>query len=285
MARFNGGWVKIHRKAVEEDIGQRGNFTLGLFVRLVRMANWREGSNAVGGQRVVLQPGQLVSGLRELSPNHEEDPYLHRVRNALNYLEKRGTITQAASNQGRIITLCNWEDYQCPDDDASGESASEAQADRKQSASEAQHIEEEKKRRKKEEGKSADALPRLAVIWNGLRGGLPEVKGCSGTRKKHAEARWRENSDANYWADIIDRITRSPFCTGQNDRGWRADFDFLIQPGTQHKVLEGKYDARGAAPVTLLSHLSAKEKADLDEQDRELERARRILRGEEDWAQ
>lgn len=91
---------------------------------------------------------------------------------------------------------------------------------------------------------SPGGLPRLAVIWNGLRGNLPEVRGVSGTRRKHAEARWREKPDANYWAEVIDRIQKSPFCTGSNDRGWRADFDFLIRPETRHKVLEGKYDAR-----------------------------------------
>lgn len=150
MARFTSGWVKVHRKVVEEDIGQRGNFTLGLFVRLLRMANWRDGNAPVGGQRVKLVPGQLATGLRELSPNIEEDPYLHRVRNALGYLEKRGTITQATSNQGRIITICNWDEYQFSDSEVASDPASEAQAERKQGASGAQHIEEVKKLRREE---------------------------------------------------------------------------------------------------------------------------------------
>lgn len=148
MARFTNGWVKVHRRMVEEDIGQRGNYALGLMVRLLRMANWRDGNSAVGGQRVKLQPGQLATGLRELSPNVEEDPYLHRVRNALGYLEKRGTITQATSNQGRIITICNWDEYQFSNDEPASNSASEAQADRKQGASEAQHIEEVRSKKK-----------------------------------------------------------------------------------------------------------------------------------------
>lgn len=141
MARFEGGWVKVHRRVVEEDIGQRGNFTLGLFVRLLRMANWREGNSLLGRQRVQLKPGQIATSLRELSPDMDEDPHLNRVRNALAYLEKRGTIAQEPNNQGRIITILNWDTYQFSETDTT----SGAQADHKQSTSGAQHSEEGKK--------------------------------------------------------------------------------------------------------------------------------------------
>lgn len=96
---------------------------------------------------------------------------------------------------------------------------------------------------KKPAAPSAPALPHLVKVWNDHRGSLPEVKGCSGTRRRLAEARWRDNPSTEYWAEIVARIARSPFCSGDNERGWRASFDFLIRPETQHKVLEGKYDA------------------------------------------
>lgn len=142
MSRFNGGWVKIYRDLIREDIGERGNFTLGVFVRLLAIANWREGSTLAGGQRVKLQPGQLISGLRELSPDYEEDPYLNRIRSALGYLETRGSITQATSNHGRLITICNWDDYQVDETPANNEPTSKPQADHKQTTSGPQHIEE-----------------------------------------------------------------------------------------------------------------------------------------------
>ena len=46
-------------------------------------------------------------------------------------------------------------------------------------------------------------------------------------------------------------IGRSPHCTGCNDRGWRADFDFLLQPASLIRTLEGRYEGRQsvAAPV------------------------------------
>lgn len=88
----------------------------------------------------------------------------------------------------------------------------------------------------------------LLEIWNANRGPLPEAKGCSGKRKSAAIARWEEKPDAEYWTVVIKRIAASSFCCGTNDRSWKASFDFLIRPDTQHKVLEGKYDNRGGSP-------------------------------------
>lgn len=89
-------------------------------------------------------------------------------------------------------------------------------------------------------------LPTLAKIWNGNRGRLPEVKGCSKERRRKAEARFAEFPDPDYWKLVVGRIAGSRFCNGANDRGWRADFDFLIKPDTHNRVAEGKYDDKQA---------------------------------------
>lgn len=89
----------------------------------------------------------------------------------------------------------------------------------------------------------ATSLPTLARLWNESVGAsLPKVLACNGTRKRLAEARWRERPDRRYWLDVIGTILVSSFCLGKNSRGWRADFDFFIRPETQNKVLEGKYN-------------------------------------------
>ena len=106
--------------------------------------------------------------------------------------------------------------------------------------------EEEEKEKVKRGGageKKSSAHP-LVEIWNLNRGILPAVRGCSGTRMKQARSRWDENASPAYWAEIVQRLATSPFCTGTNDRAWKADFDFLIKPDTQHRVLEGKYDGK-----------------------------------------
>lgn len=57
-----------------------------------------------------------------------------------------------------------------------------------------------------------------------------------------ARCRLREHPEIDYWRSVVERIAKSSFCRGQNDRGWRADFDFLVRAETHLKVGEGKYD-------------------------------------------
>jgi len=108
-------------------------------------------------------------------------------------------------------------------------------------------------KKEEEEGKGcmphASVLPPLAELWNQKSGTLPKVRACGATRARKANARWREKPDAKYWESVITRLADSPFCSGKNDRGWLASFDFLIEPETQHKALEGKYDAKESKPT------------------------------------
>lgn len=84
----------------------------------------------------------------------------------------------------------------------------------------------------------------LFEIWNKHRGKLPEARELNADRKKKAALRWDEHPEGQYWVEIIERTARSAFCRGGGSTGWKADFDFLLQPGTSTKVLEGKYDDR-----------------------------------------
>lgn len=46
------------------------------------------------------------------------------------------------------------------------------------------------------------------------------------------------------------RAVHSPFLTGQNERGWRADFDFLMNETKALALLEGKYDGHAQVSVS-----------------------------------
>ena len=49
--------------------------------------------------------------------------------------------------------------------------------------------------------------------------------------------------------DAFHRVQRSAFCTGQGQRGWIADFDWLLTENNLVKVLEGKYNDDPAPAV------------------------------------
>lgn len=129
------------------------------------MANYKDGKGYFGGQQIEVKPGQLITGLRDLSPDSDEDPYLNKVRGAVSYLEKTGRIQQTVHKQGRLITVCNWEKYQLTEIVENNALTNEPQTDHKPTTNEQQLSEEEKKGRK-EEGRKRDAcLFDFESVW------------------------------------------------------------------------------------------------------------------------
>jgi uncharacterized protein YdaU (DUF1376 family) len=83
----------------------------------------------------------------------------------------------------------------------------------------------------------------IVEAWN-LRmvpQGFAAVRRLTDQRRKQTKARLRENTFDD-WQAVFAAIERSAFLRGENDRGWRADFDFLLQPKSFTKILEGSYD-------------------------------------------
>ena len=71
--------------------------------------------------------------------------------------------------------------------------------------------------------------------------GFPAVRKMTSQRERQLRARLRD-SKLEDWMRAFDALERSPFLRGENDRGWRADFDFLLQPKSFTKLIEGAYD-------------------------------------------
>lgn len=86
-------------------------------------------------------------------------------------------------------------------------------------------------------------LPPLASIWNKIvERPFSQVRDCSSQRRRLAAARWKANPDTKYWVKTVKRITESRFCSGEGDKGWIANFDWLLKPETHIRVNEGLYD-------------------------------------------
>ncbi|MCP8895326.1 hypothetical protein KYK29_10310 [Shinella daejeonensis] len=75
------------------------------------------------------------------------------------------------------------------------------------------------------------------------RAGLPVPRKITADRRRKVEARLREHGEP-VWAEACRKMAESSFCRGENDRGWRADLDFLCQPKSFNGLIEGKYDDR-----------------------------------------
>ena len=87
----------------------------------------------------------------------------------------------------------------------------------------------------------------LADQYNAICTSLPKVVRLTDKRRRAV----RLIHDKGYTPEQLDEAFRraqaSSFCAGQNDRHWKADFDWLLNENNLVKVLEGKYDNPAAA--------------------------------------
>jgi hypothetical protein len=85
----------------------------------------------------------------------------------------------------------------------------------------------------------------LQTLWNEVTTlPIPRCRELHVTRRKYAEARLRDRG-LEGMREVFTIINGLPFCRGENDRNWRADFDWALKPTSIAKVLEGNY-ASGA---------------------------------------
>jgi len=84
-------------------------------------------------------------------------------------------------------------------------------------------------------------FPDEVQFWNSHQQ-LPAVRAVGNDRIQKLKARRKDPFFADNFEAAVDRICKSDFCLGASDRGWKADFDWILQPGTVTKIIEGKYD-------------------------------------------
>jgi hypothetical protein len=78
--------------------------------------------------------------------------------------------------------------------------------------------------------------------WNANRGVLSKATMLTEERRAKIGARTAKGLTLERFTTAVKLCAASHFCTGGSDRGWRADFDWLIKnDGTIVKVLEGRY--------------------------------------------
>jgi uncharacterized protein YdaU (DUF1376 family) len=89
-------------------------------------------------------------------------------------------------------------------------------------------------------------LEDMAGVWNeaAAEHGLAQVREITEQRAIHLRARCKERwttDPVRQFRAYVTRICASPFLRGENDRGWKADFDWAVKPGNVVKVAEGKF--------------------------------------------
>lgn len=102
---------------------------------------------------------------------------------------------------------------------------------------------------------SNDYLNKIISKWNLL--GISSISCIKNTRQKLLKARINEHGRDNV-VNTIEKIEKSSFLKGQNDRGWVITFDWFVKPNNFIKVFEGNYDDKNSSNVENLIRSSSK---------------------------
>jgi hypothetical protein len=113
---MSAGWIKLHRKLQGSDMYKALNSKQrDVLIQCLLIANHHSASWEWNGQIFECRPGEFKTSLASLAAKCGSDVKVQSVRTALLKLEKWGFLTNKPTNDGRVISICNWDTYQGAD--------------------------------------------------------------------------------------------------------------------------------------------------------------------------
>lgn len=106
----NAGWIKVHRKLLNNPVVMIDSDHLAVWVYLLLNATHEEYKVIFKGKAIWLKPGQLITGRKKISS--ELLICESKVERILKLFRSEHQIEQQTSNRNRLITLVNWNEYQ-----------------------------------------------------------------------------------------------------------------------------------------------------------------------------
>lgn len=104
------GWIKIHRKMLDNPIICKDSDYLSVWIYLLLNATHKEIPALFKKKKILLQPGQLLTGRKSIANKLKiSESKIYRI---INDFKSEQQIEQQTSNQNSLITILNWNRYQ-----------------------------------------------------------------------------------------------------------------------------------------------------------------------------
>lgn len=224
---MNNGWVKLHRQLLDNPVLRKDTNAKLVFITLLLICNKQTGAGTFG--REILG---YYSGIKPIT-----------AYKAFLRLKKAEMVTQSSNNQFTSFSICNWSKFQS-NGNSNGNNAVTTREQRGNTL-------QEEEKNKKNTYKSNDLVKTQSVYDLYIKLFDKNPKTYKLTDKRKAKIRTRLK-DAGYemLVKAIESVADMPFYRGDNDRGWQADLDFIInsyekverlsQLSEESKITEGK---------------------------------------------
>lgn len=104
------GWIKIHRKMLDNPIICKDSDYLAVWIYLLLNATHKEIPALFKKEKIILQPGQLLTGRKSISKQLKiSESKIYRI---INDFKSEQQLEQQTSNKNSLITILNWNRYQ-----------------------------------------------------------------------------------------------------------------------------------------------------------------------------
>lgn len=107
------GFLKLHRKLKENPVVMKDSDHLAVWVWLLIEAAWKPHQRLFGGKRITVEEGQLITSALFIA--NELKISESKVKRILKSFESERQIEQQTTRYGRVITILQWNEYQCCD--------------------------------------------------------------------------------------------------------------------------------------------------------------------------
>lgn len=204
------GWVKTYRMSLSNEIYRHDHTAWRVFTSLLLIVDKNTGDWSGGIY-------QLAS-IMVMNPN--------TIYKSLKRLQKNGMISHVGKNKYSVISICNWSEYQC-------DGNNKVKTGEEQSKNRVRLNKKQEVRSKKYTLVETQSVYDLYVDKFHKN---PNTYKLTDKRKAKIRSRLK---DAGY--DMLEKAiintASSPFHTGDNDRGWSADLDFIVRSYEQVEKL------------------------------------------------
>ncbi|MFD1990065.1 hypothetical protein ACFSGI_08845 [Paenibacillus nicotianae] len=104
------GWIKLHRKMMDNPVVCKDSDHIAVWMYLLLNATHKEYPVLFAGEKIILQPGQLITGRQTISVKLKISE--SKAQRILKTFESEQQIEQQKSNKNRLISILSWHDYQ-----------------------------------------------------------------------------------------------------------------------------------------------------------------------------
>ena len=235
---MNNGWIKLYRCLMDKPIWLNSTpEQINILFAILMLANHEGKEWEWKGEKFKVESGQFITSSTKLAEKCGVGITRQNVRTALKRFEKLGFLTYESTKSGMLITIVNWGIYQGEGDSPNQETNQDLTTNK--------NDKNDKNDKNVENNIHTATAARIDYqhyvdLYNSHCSSLPQVKTLNEKRKRLIKRVVKEVSEDDLLT-ALNKANTNSFLRGDSG-GWKANFDWLMNPDNITKVLEGNYD-------------------------------------------